>query len=93
MFIEIGKKGISNKTYYIGSLQPRPLKDFLLDMKDEVNPMIEIGLGEIPFEGVSLSYKEFDVKSVENDTGYYPVVSFREGIHKTIEWLKKEDQL
>ena len=28
MFIEIGKHGIANRTYYIGSQKPRPLKEF-----------------------------------------------------------------
>lgn len=89
-FVEIGKEGAANRTYYIGSLTPRPLKEFLCEMRDQVDPKIEIGLGELPFNGVSLSYNEFDVEAVKKDTGFEPVVSFAEGIQKTIEWLKEE---
>ena len=88
-FYAIGEKGKANKTYYIGSQQPRPLKEFLLDMKDCVDSGINIGLGEIPFNGVSLTYQEFDINAVKNDTGFVPEVSFRDGIGKTIEWLKE----
>ena len=66
MFIEIGKHGIANRTYYFGSQKPRPLKEFLCEMRDQVDPKIEIGLGEIPFNGVSLSYKVFDINAVKN---------------------------
>ncbi len=88
-FFAIGEAGKPNKTYYIGSQQPRPLKEFLLDMKDCVNPGINIGLGEIPFNGVSLTYQEFDINAVKDDTGFIPEVPFCEGIGKTIEWMKE----
>lgn len=88
----IGEKGKANRAYYIGSLHPRPLKEFLYEMRDQVNPQIQIGIGEIPFEGVSLAYDEFDIHAVKNDTGVFPVISFSEGIRKTIEWLKETEQ-
>ena len=89
MFIEIGKHGIANRTYYIGSQKPRPLKEFLCEMRDQVDPKTEIGLGEIPFNGVSLSYKEFDINAVKKDTGYIPEVTFAQGIKNTLEWIKE----
>lgn len=88
-FTVIGERGKPNKTYYIGSQNPRPLKDFLLEMRDCVDPKIQIGLGELPFDGVSLTYKEFDVNAVKNDTGFIPEVSFKEGIDNTITWLRE----
>lgn len=90
-FIEIGEQGVANRTYYIGSLKQRPLKEFLLEMKDAVDPNIVIGLGELPFNGVSLTYKEFDVEAVKNDTGFEPEISFKEGIKRTIDWLKENN--
>ncbi len=88
-FVQIGKKGMNNKTYYIGSQHPKPLKDFLIEMRNCVDPGIEIGLGEIPFSGVSLSYHEFDIDAVKRDTGFVPEVPFKEGILMTIKWLKE----
>ena len=85
----IGEKGIANRTYYIGSQNPKPLKEFLYELRDQINPNIEIGLGEIPFNGVSLTYNEFNVHAVKEDTGFVPTVSFAEGIQNTIEWIKE----
>lgn len=90
-FVAIGESGINNKTYYIGSQNPRPLKEFLCEMRDQVDPGIKIGLGEIPFYGPSLSYQEFDIEAVKTDTGFVPEVSFASGIKKTIEWLKETE--
>lgn len=89
-FVALGEKGKSNRTYYIGSQEPKPLKEFLLTMRDCVDPEIKIGLGELPFNGVSLTYKEFDVNAVKKDTGFVPEVSFKDGMNKTITWLKEE---
>lgn len=88
-FMAIGEKGISNRTYYIGSQEPRPLKEFLCELRDCVNPSIEIGLGELPFNGISLTYKEFDINAVKNDTGFIPEVCFSEGIKNTVAWIKE----
>lgn len=87
-FVAIGEKGINNRTYYIGSQNPKPLKEFLCELRDQVDPSIEIGLGEIPYNGVSLSYTEFDVNAVKQDTGFVSKVEFAEGIRRTISWIR-----
>lgn len=88
-FVAIGEKGVANRTYYIGSQNPKPLKEFLCELRDQVDPNIEIGLGEIPFNGVSLTYNEFNIYAVKEDTGFIPMVSFAEGIQNTIKWIKE----
>ena len=90
-FLAIGKAGIANQTYYIGSQSPRPLKEFLIEMKNQIAPNQRLGLGEIKLDGVSLSYKEFDKFALERDTGFIPEISFAEGIKKTAEWIKNNN--
>lgn len=87
----IGEKGKENQIYYIGSLKPKPLKEFIQEMVEQVNPALEIGFGEIPFQGISLTYQEFDIYAVKNDTGIEPVVNFADGIQRTMEWVKGEE--
>lgn len=88
-FAAIGKKGKANRTYYIGSQSPRPLKEFLCEMKNQIDPAIEIGLGELPFKGASLTYNEFDINALKNDTGFEASIDFAQGIRKTIAWIKE----
>ncbi len=89
VFALLGEKGKSNKTYYIGSLEPMPLKTYLTKMRDVIDPDAQIGLGEIPFDGVSADYDAFNLKSVSEDTGYSPAVSFETGIKETANWIRE----
>ncbi|MCD8364074.1 MAG: NAD(P)-dependent oxidoreductase [Lachnospiraceae bacterium] len=87
-FVKLGEMGISNRTYYIGSTEPKQLREFLMEIRDVVSPQADIGLGEIPFLGVSLDYGEFDVHSVQKDTGFTPEVAFKDGVRMTAEWIR-----
>ena len=89
-FVLIGEKGTVDKTYYIGSMNPKPLKEYIKDMRDCVDPEIKIGLGELEYNGISLTYEEFDRDAIRKDTGFVPKTEFKAGIKKTIEWLKEE---
>ncbi len=88
-FYELGLNAYPDKSYYIGSLNPRHLKEFLEEIRDVVSPKTKIGLGELEFEGISLTYKEFDLFALEKDTGFRPYVSFMDGIRRTADWIKE----
>ncbi len=90
--IEISKKGKPFNRYYIGSGNPKPLREFLIEMKNIVNPNAEIGLGDIPFKGISVNYNQFDLKKVEIDTGYKNQISFTEGIKLTLDYIKNGEK-
>lgn len=84
------EKGYPNKIYYIGSERPRPLIEYLCTMRDVISPDAALGIGEIAFSGVTLTYKEFDITALKNDTGFIPKISFEEGIKKTAEWMESK---
>ncbi len=85
----IGEKGISGKTYGIGSGIYRQLKDYIIKIRDIIDPQLELGIGDIP----SLSDKAFsscvNIYELVKDTGFEPKVSFEEGINKTIEYYRR----
>ena len=88
--VAVSEKGKAFNRYYIGSGEPKPLKNFLIEMRDIVAPGTEIGLGDLPFNGVDISYTQFDLKKVERDTGYKNQISFAEGIKMTANYIKNE---
>lgn len=90
MFVLLGSAGKSNKTYYIGN-EPKPLKEFLIKMRDVVSPGTPIGLGEIPSDGVSVDYRIIPVRAVWEDIEHFPTVRFEDGIIQTTEWIKEEE--
>jgi len=91
--IEVAEKGKGFTRYYIGSGKPKSLREYLIKMKDIVAPDAELGLGDIPFKGVSVNYNQFDMKQIEKDAGYHNKVSFEEGIRMTAEYIRKEEGL
>lgn len=88
--IAVAEKGKPFNRYYIGSGEPKPLREFLIEMKNIVAPDAEIGLGDIPFKGADISYNQFDLKKVEQDTGYKNKILFAKGIKMTAEYIKGE---
>lgn len=88
--IAVAEKGRPFNRYYIGSGEPKPLREFLIQMRDVVDPEAEIGLGDIPFRGINISYAQFDLKKVERDTGYINQVPFAQGIKMTADYIKEE---
>ena len=89
-FYYIGKDGKNGKTYYIGNRMPRKLKYFLEELRDVVAPETGLGFGEIPFQGISLNYKEFNTGLIYQDTEFEPQVIFADGIRKTRDGILKE---
>lgn len=83
----IGEKGIVGKVYGIGSGEYRPLRDYIIEIRDIINPKLELGIGEIP----SMSKQTFsscvNIYDLIRDTGFKPVIGFEEGIKKTIDYL------
>ena len=91
-FYLIGKNGKPFHSYLIGSGNAKPLKEFLLEMKESIAKDVDFIFGDVPFTGVNLDLSVFDTKKTERDTGFKAEISFAEGIRKTYEWLKKVEQ-
>lgn len=88
--IRVAEKGRAFHRYYIGSGEPKPLREFLTELRDVVDPEAEIGLGDIPFQGADISYDQFDLKRVERDTGYKNEIPFARGVRMTADYIRGE---
>lgn len=84
----VGEKGEAFGSYYIGSKEPHPLKEFIIKMRDAVDDSIELFFGEVPFEGASLDYGWFDMQKLHAELGFVPETTFEQGIRNTSEWIK-----
>ncbi|MGO5315094.1 NAD-dependent epimerase/dehydratase family protein [Bilifractor sp. LCP21S3_A7] len=80
--------GHSGTSYYLGSGHPRKLKEYIRIIRDTIDPDIPLYLGEIPYNGRSLSEEDYSIAKLTTDTEFIPEVSFETGIRNTVEWLK-----
>lgn len=85
----IAEKGRAFSEYIIGSGNARPLREFIVEMKDALAPDATLNFGDIPFTGTNLPVETFSIKALEEDCGFKPEVSFSEGTGMTMEWLKE----
>ena len=91
-FADIGEKGIEGKTYIIGSGNAKPLKEYLIELRDIVNPKAELGFGEMTFNGIYLPKEDYDISPLQKDTGFTPCYTFAEGIKRTKDWIEKTEK-
>lgn len=92
-FRYIGEAGVSFHHYYIGSLSPRPLWEYVTLARDAINPSVQLRFGAVPFNGFSLGAECFDATPLQRDTGFQNKVPFEEGIVQYAEWLRQQEKL
>ncbi len=84
----IGENGKPFCHYLIGSSNAKPLREFILEIKQTLASEREFIFGDVPFAGVNIPLKEFDCSLTEKDTGFKAKISFSDGVNRTMEWLK-----
>lgn len=84
----IGENGKPFCHYLIGSSNAKPLREFILEMKEALAPDKEFVFGDVPFTGVNMPLEEFDCSLTEKDTGFKAEIPFGEGVRRTMEWMK-----
>lgn len=85
----IGEKGKNFKTYYVGHNELRKFRDIVLEVRDIVNPDMELVFGEIADQSY-LDYSKIDVDALYRDTGYKNNSNFKENILNTVEWIRSQ---
>lgn len=88
-FYLIGEKGNSFTNYVIGSGTPQSLRNYLIQLKNIVNPSYNLNFGLKPLKGVNLPKEIYDITTLQKDTGFKPEVTFEEGIQLTLQDKEK----
>lgn len=82
----IGKRGVSGKTYVLGSGSARPLREYLEILAKETKYTRPLGLGKLPYAPKQVMHLCADISELTRDTGFVPEVSFEEGVRELIAW-------
>lgn len=85
-----GEKGKNGKVYCVGSGKARPLKEYIIEMRDKIDPGLSLGFGKVPYGPRQVMYLCADISDLTQDTGFVPETDFSEGIEETIQWVKGE---
>lgn len=88
-FYLAAKSGVSGKIYPLGSGTALPLKQYILQLRDAIDPALPLGFGRIPYGPLQVMHLQADISELSEDTGFIPSTEFADGICKTIDWLKR----
>ncbi|MCR4689076.1 MAG: NAD(P)-dependent oxidoreductase [Saccharofermentans sp.] len=88
-FVLAALKGEDGSVYPIGSGNVRPLRDYITDIRDAVDPEVDIGFGEVEYYPGQVMYLCADISKLTQDTGFVPEYTFERGIKETVEWYKE----
>ena len=84
--------GRNGAVYPLGSGQAMPLKDYIIQMRDAINPALPLGLGEVPYGPLQVMHLQAEISALQADTGFAPKTPFAEGIRRTMDWVKREQE-
>lgn len=90
MMYLLGCHGINGKTYCLGSGKAKPLREYIDEIRDIVNPAAEIGFGDIEYAPNQVMYLCADIDELREDTGFETQYSFHDGIRETVEWAREK---
>lgn len=76
--------GKGSNTYYIGSEEQLPLRNYIEKMKEVCLSNSEIKYGEIPYNNAYLTYQEFEKDKIFKEYDYKMQYSFTDGILRVI---------
>ncbi len=88
-FHAIAVHGVGGKTYVLGSGTARPLKEYIEQLRDTIDPSLPLEFGEIPYGPLQVMHLQADITELQKDTGFAPEIPFELGIQHTINSIRK----
>lgn len=88
----IGEYGKADTTYGIGSGVYKPLKDYIITIRDIIDPTLPLGINERPSMTNQTLSSCVNILDLVRDTGFQPEVSFADGIRRTVDYWRKRNE-
>ncbi|MCI8417944.1 MAG: NAD(P)-dependent oxidoreductase [Lachnospiraceae bacterium] len=86
----LGEKGKDGAVYCLGSGKARPLREYIVELRDVVALGAQLGFGAIPYGPGQVMRLCADISTLTRDTGFVPEYSFGEGIRETCAWVQEQ---
>lgn len=87
-FIAVAERGMPGRTYYIGHRKLKTFREWIMAIRDVINPKVELKFGEYK-DPLNLDYSYVDLDMLYNDTGFECSSDFNKQILETANWINK----
>lgn len=89
--VAVAENGRKNEEYYLGNNALRSFKDFVLDMRNAINPNVNLKFGTFP-DTSYIDFREIDLYKIYRDTSFVPKTDIFDAFRKTAEWLGNNNE-
>lgn len=72
--------GLPNSVYWVGSGEPKRLKEYINEMYDLYPSGEKLQFGKLPYNDIILKPEDFSIRNLTKDTGYLPKMTFKETV-------------
>ena len=79
-FLAVAERGVDGKFYPLGSGRGRKLSEYIKDIRNVINPAVDLGFGKKDYYPHQPMYLVADVSELEKDTGWKAEINFIDGI-------------
>ena len=86
----VAEKGRNNAVYCLGSGTEKPIREYVLEIREALGSEIPLNFGAVPYSDGQIMRLCADISDLRRDTGFAPKFDFSDGIKKTIEWYKTQ---
>ena len=76
--------------FNLGSGTPISIRDLVSQIRDAIDPDIELGFGEVPYAADQVMHLEADISRLRAATGWSPKIDLHEGIRRTVEFYARQ---
>jgi nucleoside-diphosphate-sugar epimerase len=89
--LSMAEKGKHGNTYCICSGEVKYIRDYIEIIKSNFPSSLPIGYGDLKYPNNQIMYLHGDISKLYKHSGFKPKISFENGIKKTINWFKKNN--
>lgn len=76
-------------TFNLGSGEPHTVREVVECIRDQIDPSLPIGFGEVPYRPDQIMFLQADITRLRKATGWQPTTPLAEGIRRTVEWYRR----
>ena len=76
--------------FHLGSGTAVRLRGVMEQIRDFIDPALEIGFGEVPYAPDQVMHLQADIRRLRAATGWEPQIPLAEGLRRTVDWYRME---
>ena len=88
-FFLAARDGKNGAVYPLGSGQAVPLRQYVEQLRDCIDPSLPLDFGAIPYGEKQVMHLQADISALTADTGFLPAYDFARGIAETVEFYRQ----